>query len=34
MALLEGKGVSKSFGALNAVDQVDFQIGQNEILSH
>jgi len=32
MALLEGKGVSKSFGALNAVDQVDFQIGQNEIL--
>ena len=32
MALLEGKGVSKSFGALNAVDQIDFQIGQNEIL--
>jgi len=32
MALLEGKGLSKSFGALNAVDQVDFQIGQNEIL--
>jgi branched-chain amino acid transport system ATP-binding protein len=32
MALREGKGVSKSFGALNAVDQVDFQIGQNEIL--
>jgi branched-chain amino acid transport system ATP-binding protein len=32
MVLLEGKGVSKSFGALNAVDQVDFQIGQNEIL--
>ena len=32
MALLEGKDVSKSFGALNAVDQVDFQIGQNEIL--
>lgn len=32
MALLEGKNVSKSFGALNAVDQVDFQIGQNEIL--
>jgi len=32
MALLEGKGVSKSFGALNAVDQIDFQIEQNEIL--
>ena len=32
MALLEGKGVSKSFGALNAVDQIDFQIGQNEML--
>ena len=32
MALLEGKGVSKSFGALNAVAQIDFQIGQNEIL--
>ena len=32
MALIEGKGVSKAFGALRAVDQVDFHIESNEIL--
>jgi len=32
MILIEGKSVSKSFGALKAVDQVDFHIEQNEIL--
>jgi branched-chain amino acid transport system ATP-binding protein len=32
MPLLEGKSVSKYFGALKAVDQVDFHIEENEIL--
>jgi branched-chain amino acid transport system ATP-binding protein len=32
MPLLEGKSVSKYFGALRAVDQVDFHIKENEIL--
>ncbi len=32
MAVLEGKTVSKLFGALPAVDQVDFHIGQGEVL--
>ncbi len=32
MALLEGKGVSKAFGALRAVDDVDFSLQQGEIL--
>jgi branched-chain amino acid transport system ATP-binding protein len=32
MILLEGKRVSKHFGALNAIDQVDFHIEGNEIL--
>lgn len=32
MALLEGKDLSKLFGALAAVDQVDFQIEAGEVL--
>ncbi len=32
MLLLEGKGVSKAFGALRAVDAVDFNLQQGEIL--
>jgi len=32
MAILSGKGVSKRFGALAAVDQVDFEIAEGEIL--
>ena len=32
MAVLEGKAVSKLFGALPAVDQVDFHLQQGEIL--
>lgn len=32
MALLEGKDLSKFFGALAAVDQVDFQIEAGEVL--
>lgn len=32
MSLLEGKSVSKFFGALKAVDQVDLHIEENEIL--
>ena len=32
MAVLEGKSVSKLFGALPAVDQVDFHLQQGEIL--
>jgi branched-chain amino acid transport system ATP-binding protein len=32
MALLEGKKVTRSFGALNAVDEVDFTIQEGEIL--
>lgn len=32
MALLEGSGVCKRFGALAAVDRVDFQIREGEIL--
>lgn len=32
MPILEGKSVSKYFGALRAVDQVDFHIEGNEIL--
>ena len=32
MAVLEGKSVSKLFGALAAVDQVDFHLQQGEIL--
>ena len=32
MAVLEGKSVSKLFGALAAVDRVDFHLQQNEIL--
>ncbi|NWF54510.1 MAG: ABC transporter ATP-binding protein [Syntrophaceae bacterium] len=32
MALLEGKKVTKAFGALKAVDEVDFEIPEGEIL--
>ena len=32
MAVLEGKSVTRYFGALPAVDQVDFRIGEGEIL--
>ncbi len=32
MVLLEGKKVTRAFGALNAVDEVDFQIQEGEIL--
>lgn len=32
MTLLEGKGLSKLFGALAAVDEVDFQIEAGEVL--
>ena len=32
MVVLEGKSVSKLFGALPAVDQVDFHLQQGEIL--
>ena len=32
MAFIEGKTVSKAFGALRAVDQVDFHVESNEIL--
>jgi branched-chain amino acid transport system ATP-binding protein len=32
MSLLEGKSVSKYFGALKAVDQIDLHIEENEIL--
>jgi branched-chain amino acid transport system ATP-binding protein len=32
MSLLEGKKVTRAFGALNAVDEVDFTIQQGEIL--
>lgn len=32
MSLLEGKSVSVLFGALAAVDQVDFRLGEGEIL--
>jgi branched-chain amino acid transport system ATP-binding protein len=32
MALLEGKKVTRAFGALKAVDEVDFQVQEGEIL--
>lgn len=32
MALLEGKKVTRAFGALNAIDEVDFQIQEGEVL--
>ncbi|MBW2057835.1 MAG: ABC transporter ATP-binding protein [Deltaproteobacteria bacterium] len=32
MKILEGKGVTKSFGALRAVDRVDFSLQEGEIL--
>jgi branched-chain amino acid transport system ATP-binding protein len=32
MALLEGRSVSKHFGALKAVDKADFRVERNEIL--
>ncbi len=32
MLLLEGKNVTRAFGALKAVDAVDFQVREGEIL--
>jgi branched-chain amino acid transport system ATP-binding protein len=32
VALLEGKKVTRAFGALNAIDEVDFQIQEGEVL--